>query len=183
MENNVADSNGDCLIFFKNKNGIHRWLKTKTDQEESTILFCEPSTLRNVHRNFGFSFKVPFSFIKLLLKNVQIQELEDSNMYYFGKIFHLSEYCNIEYHMNDIAQTVFVDVTKITKSEENQLTNMNKWESFLEDKNNLPEIRKTISPRILFLAETPGGDVGATLFAHFNKQHEIDGLMIWTGFH
>jgi hypothetical protein len=35
-----------------------------------------------------------------------------------------------------------------------------------------------VFPSVLFLGETPGGDVGASVFVHLNKNKEIDSIVL-----
>jgi hypothetical protein len=47
-----------------------------------------------------------------------------------------------------------------------------------QDRSLLKVVQKQISPRILFVGGTRGGDVGANIYVHLNDKKEVDGLII-----
>lgn len=109
------------------------------------------------------------------------------NAYIFGKQRPLSSYKSIGGHGNDAASTSLIDVTGLTFQEIKMLSDYNKILKCymknkkllsLDNRDSLEKLRKTISNRILFMGSTYGGDIGADYFAHFDSDHQMDGLII-----
>lgn len=109
----------------------------------------------------------------------------DSNAYLFGKLFDISTYELIGVHMNDVANTSIVEITKITDKEVKEI--MKKIEDFYKDKKKsyrwdwrpcLTKLRKELNDRVIFMGDTIPGDYGARILAHYNKKKEIDSLII-----
>ena len=110
-----------------------------------------------------------------------------SNAYTFGKIYGKKSYKKVSGFMNDIAQVGIVDVTGITEQEYADITKrLEKYGPSLEKKSDynwddpklLDDYRKFVTPRILFIGSTDGGDVGADIYAHFDKADNIDSIVI-----
>lgn len=158
-----------------------------TSKKKYTIRFCEPSTMPDT-TFLSTDFKITEKYYKILTKPPKglINNKDPSNAYVFGKLFKLDQYVKIGGHVNDIAQTGFVDVTGATKDELKKIANDNEIALRIYENNNynwdsrdvLKEIQKKISKRILFVGNTVGGDVGAALYAHYDTNKQIDGLII-----
>ncbi len=141
---------------------------------------------------FSISLKITEEFYQVLLKKPKyIRTRSDiGNAYIFGHEYPINTYKYIGKHNNDGAQTGIVDITNITQSDYDNIVNpeddlwmkifnpvKNKFYNW-DERKLLPKIREDISNRILFVGSTDGGDVGAAVFAHFNKKGEVDGLII-----
>jgi len=182
-------NDGNIWIVSELENGIKRWKlykkptkKTKKNNKIYTIVFCEPFT------SLGYILKIKKIKIngdmydKLIKKPKRF--INDGNAYLFGKLYPLDTYKKRASMMNDIAQVGFVDVTGLNAHEVKGIvdreykfsgTNNNyNW----DDINLLKKIKKEISPRIIFIGQTIGGDVGADLYTHLDKHNEIDSIII-----
>lgn len=144
------------------------------------IRFCEPSTLADT-RMFNTDFNLPD--LSLFSKTPKIYKGSGKNAYVFGKKYKLSEYVLVGSHGNDVAQTGFVNITGATKKELGDIVSFEPWDVYRkpkylnwDDAKGLKQIQK-IFPRILFVGETVGGDVGAKLYAHYTG-NKIDGLLV-----
>jgi hypothetical protein len=111
------------------------------------------------------------------------------NAYVFGPIIENSDYIRLGYHGNDVAQTGVLDATDMKDDEYKQIRKLTKWHQIYHDPNTkectrwddqecLKKVQAEISPRVLFVGETDGGDYGATVYAHINDKNEIDSLAI-----
>ena len=163
----------------------------RPDQKTYKIFFGEIATsfaFEDKYHMTGDTFQVNKEFYPELQKPPWILAKVSSIAYVFGEYFPLKEYKLKLYHDNDAAQTGFVDMTAITKKEMNRIDNYNLWLKIYgtvagknfdwADRESLLMARQKISPRILFVGHTRGGDVGAALFVHHNKMKQIDSLII-----
>jgi len=179
-------------IVIKHEMGYHK------------ILFTEPATF-NSSRYFGkqnkvsneISLKVTDKFYNMLLnkpkngicrKDMHFR-FGNGNAYFFGsKKFPLDQYKFLGGHGNDVAQTGLID-EELMAQNMIDLGSDNSYENIWlksygkstnyswDNKSSLKKIRK-IFPEVLFVGNTKGGDVGAHLYAHYDKDNNIDGLII-----
>jgi hypothetical protein len=138
----------------------------------------------------GVNLKLSYKFYKILRNKPKYIKYEDSNTYVFGHLFTTEESIDNKYyiagtHYNDSGQTGIVYTTKISDDEIETIGDSDLWEEIYDgfnipydDYSLLSLVQKKISPRIFFVGETVGGDVGATVLVHFNKNNEIDSLII-----
>jgi hypothetical protein len=150
------------------------------------LVLCEPYSL-NVwaieHAPGLGSVKLTVnSAMYALLKEKPTSFLGDdgqSNAYRFGPAFPIEEYEYVGGHMNDGAQTGFVDVDLIDESRSMQDIVNDEFEKCDFDWNNRAALRRVVkkAPEVLFIGETMGGDVGASLHVH-RKGREIDGIIV-----
>jgi hypothetical protein len=144
------------------------------------ILFSEPYTC-----GYEVVFEVTWKFYRKLLKMPKSIDVDDGNAYIFGRRFSLDNYRFAGGHGNDGAQTGFIDITGATADEVERIRRDPLWLSIYEaakwnwdDRAALESVRRQISPRILFVGRTEGGDVGADLYIHKNSIGEVDGVII-----
>lgn len=104
------------------------------------------------------------------------------NAYVYGKLYK-KDLIYVGAHYNDVASTGAYDVTdgikfdgaNIHKFSVDFFKKPRKWDWFDKD---FLKIVKTFYPEVLFLGETFGGDVGAAVYVHVDKDNEIDSIMI-----
>jgi hypothetical protein len=153
-----------------------------------TIIFAEPSTFSGIQYNSCY-FIVEDNMYQELLKQPKefcSQEtindcVQHQNAYCFGEFYKLSEYEFLGYHDNDGGQTGFVDYN---------LYESGKFVDYSLDVPDEPQIfystydyklvedAREKYPSILFCGDTLGGDVGATLYAHYDQYNKINSLII-----
>ena len=195
----ATGNDGQLYRVAQSVQGTHRWvkitrsetkmkMKTKTKTKtksgsrnikgETRIEFTEPCTSMAQ----GFQFSVPLNFLAILSKAPKkvSDESRSANAYIFGKQYPLKEYKKIGDHGNDAAQTGFVNVDLMKKSElktwkEDPWKEVDRlgWDS----RDGLRTIQKSF-PWIIWYGETLGGDVGASLYAHYDKSRKIDSLIV-----
>lgn len=157
----------------------------KQNNQLYLIRFCEPYIQAN-EAFMSFDFYVTPNFFKILHETPKSYQNDVANAYIFGPQFSINEYIKIGSHENDGGQTGLIDITNATKEELDKIVNDDEiWENAYHGfskpwgwKPGLLKVRKDISSRILFVGNTDGGDVGANLYAHYNKEKNIDGLII-----
>lgn len=153
-----------------------------------TIIFAEPSTFSGIKYNSCY-FIIEDTMYQQLLKQPKefysqetIQNnVEHQNAYCFGELYKLTEYELLGYHDNDGGQTGFIDYN---------LYENGKYINYDEDIPDEPQIfyasydyklveeAREKYPAILFCGDTLGGDVGSTLFVHYNQYNKIDSIII-----
>lgn len=163
------------------------------------ISVCEPYT-NLMGGPFSGEYKITEEFYKVLLekpKYVRKKELGGHNGYVFGPMYNKHTYTRIGSHGNDGAQTGIVEITNLTEDDHKNILargtteqgkKTSKWANIYfperggsyswDERKLLTRVRKEISERILFVGSTDAGDVGADVYAHFNKKGEIDSLII-----
>jgi hypothetical protein len=137
----------------------------------------------NISKGFLETLKKPPK--KLYGKNDQV-----GNAYLFGKMYPSYEY--VGFHKNDVAQTGIIllnekkvkklnngipdeDYQKILKLIEK---NEGKYNHYWDNKPMLDFVHSLGYTQILFIGGTFGGDVGADVLVHLNKNKEVDSLII-----
>jgi hypothetical protein len=162
-----------------------------------SILFCEPysqTSAKALKRKklswlTGVKFEVGPAFYATLLRKPKSIRREGGNAYIFGPRFPLSQYAYVGKHGNDGAQTGFIDldlfangeqVLDVVLQEYMPKTKSRRGPGLAwDDRAALRRVRAQL-PHILFIGETVGGDVGASLYAH-RTHGKIDGLIIDNG--
>lgn len=150
------------------------------------IIFAEPYTLTPAEvrkiRPIGINDRM-YNIIKLGPQAYTTHRGRkcEGNAYVFGPLLDVDEYTKIASHGNDGAQTGFVDLD-INLTTNNSLDDIDQWERaypnlMWDNPVALRRIQQEL-PEILFVGETVGGDVGATLYAHYDVNGEIDSLII-----
>lgn len=135
------------------------------------------------HKNFDLIFKDA----PKVLKN------KTGTGYLFGKKFKLSEYKYLTAHGNDGGMTGVMEITtrkstrrknifgfEIYEDEEKfwSLANNDYYWHKSQRKRSLDDEDEIEKHNILFIGHTPGGDVGADVWAHFDRNKNIDGFII-----
>ncbi len=107
--------------------------------------------------------------------------------YAWGKPALLQEGEYVGQHGNDVALTGILDVTGITSTEYKTITDYDRWRSIYEtkkrwkrwnDRSCLKRVQKEISPRIIFLGENYGGDVGTEVLVRRNSKGVVEALVL-----
>jgi len=160
------------------------------------IGFCEPYTTEEISKNgfFSMMFTVDKNMYNTLLKTPRMyygkRNEDKGNAYIFGRVYKPHEYVKIGTMGNDGAQVGFVDVDLMKRADpqmmkeiselvleeyfgKNGQMKMKHW----SDRKAFARVHKKF-PHILFLGDTVGGDVGADLYAHYDKHKRIDSLLI-----
>lgn len=108
----------------------------------------------------------------------------EGNSYVFGPLLDLDGYTLIGHHGNDAANTGFIDLDKVNQVNGSINTNFDDRDRIYravnynwDDRDALRQLQQ-IRPFVLWLGETKGGDVGANLYAHYDKNGEIDSLIV-----
>lgn len=137
---------------------------------------------------YSVTLNVDDEFLEVLQKKPIYKKSNIGNAYIFGN-FAKDDWIYVGEHVNDAAQTGIIlsmvpkkfyfpkqDVDKINKSKS--------WNTIYEkvsykwgDRKSLISTQTQISPQILFLGETVGGDIGAKVYIHITNK-KIDGLII-----
>jgi len=186
-------NDGNIWVVVENSNGVKRWkkiesLKSKVSRKRTHthhLIFGEPSTIPG-SGSFDVNDKM---YRKLTQEPVVLKKPIRSRSkrlaaagYLFGKKFKDSEYKEIGSHGNDVAQTGIIDADLMHSPRDHKLENdiseafkAKKWN--WNDRKSLQNLRKT-HPEILWIGYTFGGDVGSTYYAHYDKNHEIDSLIV-----
>lgn len=194
---------GTMWTITETSTGIRRWRKPTVIKNGSTknsrkvasvshkILFCEPCAVRSVKDLNTLKFVVSDKFYPTLLRAPRMlhdhtKERGGCNAYVFGRRFPLASYQRLGYCGNDRAQIGFIDLGLFKVKADLDAVDDRVSEIFghikhgdylpWEDRAALKRVRKAV-PYILFLGDTDGGDVGATLYAHKTAGH-IDGLIV-----
>jgi hypothetical protein len=172
-------------------------MPAKKVRSRYSILFCEPYSVddtsikmlkRKSSRGMftGVKFEVGPAFYATLLRKPKSIKRGNGNAYIFGRRFPLSQYAFVGNHGNDGAQTGFIDldlfangdkVLDVVLGEFTPRTKSRRGSGISwDDRAALRRVRARL-PHILFIGETVGGDVGASLYAH-RTHGKIDGLII-----
>jgi hypothetical protein len=186
-------SDGNIWQIVKNKNGVKRWqlvppfAAQKSHSKKHHLLFCEPYTtnLRQRQIHTGPRIIVGDALYQAILRAPKKYTSDNSNAYVFGKKYPLSTYRLLGEHGNDGAQTGFIDLDvakkvnwpddigeEVLKFYRDKTRHMKKW----DDRAALRQMRTKL-PFIVFLGETFGGDVGASLYGHYHNR-TLDSLII-----
>jgi hypothetical protein len=150
------------------------------------IRCCEPCSNINAKHQITTDFEVTEAFYDILCTKPKYIKRDNGNAYIFGKIYDGTEYIYIGRHKNDVAQTGLIDITNMAKQDLEKiqccyniwLQIYKKYKLDWNEYQALEEVKMKISDKILFIGITLGGDVGANIFAHYNSNNEIDGLII-----
>lgn len=191
-------TDGNVWIVKKRESGRY-WAKTSSQESKKTVqknatsrsskdkvlLFAEPATFKLQYMNWhkGGLFSVTNNFYNVLLRPPVSKKWEISNAYIFGNKFPTNEYVKIASHDNDVAQTGIIDIElwKNGDYERNsdKIDKVNeKYRFSYSSPKNVEIVRKISGGSVLFQGETVGGDVGADLYAHYDKNGNIDSLII-----
>lgn len=111
----------------------------------------------------------------------KIYRNKNGNAYQFGRFYPFYEYDSAGSHGNDVAQTGIIDVEKARRVDPDLWEDESVWEDVdtsWEVKSDWTKVRRR-NPAILWFGTTDGGDVGANVFIHRNRQtSEIDSIII-----
>jgi len=125
----------------------------------------------------GLEFEVTEGFMDKLRSKPTTYEEDKNVAYVFGPEYYFKSYVYLGTHDNDVSSTSLIDVTDMTGKDEKRLGEALEDMEGSQSHEEIREVRK-ISNRILFIGDTPQGDVGADLFAHYDSDNNIDGLII-----
>ncbi len=161
------------------------------------ILFCEPYSvdIKLPVSSSGSKFTVSDALYKTMRKAPKKYiraGVSGGNAYVFGKKYPLSTYKLIGSHGNDGAQTGFIDLDilkEFKRHNSKHAPKVNISECFLnafkkpsgsykswDDRASLKKVQKEL-PYIIFLGDTFGGDVGASLYGHFTRG-KLDSIIV-----
>jgi hypothetical protein len=105
------------------------------------------------------------------------------NAYVFGPLFPMKGYEEIASHNNDAAATGLIDMdiagNTDTIDEDVYQNVFSKYGYDWDDRDLLHEYQEKY-PAVIWIGSTWGGDVGATAYAHYDKNGDIDSLIIDT---
>jgi hypothetical protein len=170
----------------KKKAPIKKPVKNKkaSTSKNHHILFCEPYTTDFKRaRRWGVEIVIDDELYKKILKAPKKYKKtgrSGGNAYVFGKKYPISSYKYLGDHVNDGAQTGFIDLdildAKRPTKDPLQVVLNNYDEENWDDRKALLTVRKEL-PCILFIGETFGGDVGAALYGHYTGK-KLDSLII-----
>lgn len=177
------------LISTRNKMYWFRMLSvgySKLPPADKQIFIGELQTTRLDTRDLFGSIELPVTnaFYKILCEKPKQIKGKFGNAYIFGPLFK-EMYILAGEHGNDVASTGIFDVTGLSKTQRNaaakELDNYDLWKKYYpkwdyDSRSALAKIRKEI-PRILFVGQTVGGDVGAGVYIH-TTNNRIDSLII-----
>jgi hypothetical protein len=203
-------NDGNKWIVQDNTLGVKRWkryrekIESKNSHKSNNsnksnkshkIYFCEPYSIDDIKKSksiIGFSFTVTDTFYKKLCRKPESYSVRNlgRNAYRFGPAFSFNDYKLLGYHANDGGQTGLIDIEMFDKEIAKNITDivldiysipkkrkMLSW----DNRTALKQLRKKV-PYIIFLGDTIAGDVGAELYAHYDKNHNIDSLIIDAGY-
>lgn len=197
IQTRMTGSDGFVYVVRRRDDGTQYWYKTlllpaKMPKYVGTHKIAVGEVSSSIIMSpYSLQLKVTPAFLKVLRKKPKYISRRGSghdNAYIFGPLYHDGYYLAGE-HGNDVAQTGILDLQQITDDEIATITDYKKWVKIFIPKGSgsirpwderplLKQARKTISPRIIFVGTTHGGDVGADVYVHFNRKKEIDGLII-----
>lgn len=158
------------------------------------VKFCEPMT--QIDSKMGIEFRVTAAFLGALRRRPKsyANRAAAGNAYVFGRLRPIATYACLGGCGNDAAQIGLVDVTGLDRKGRKELAGAadEKFElcyimgggtrrrklTDWDDRDCLRRLRLELSPRILFVGETFGGDVGADLLVHLAPSGAVDGLII-----
>ena len=121
--------------------------------------------------------KVTADFYKVLKKKPKRRTCKYGNAYIFGKNFKTNDYKLIGSHGNDVAQTGFVDMDLWSNNNSDKMDKTIGDRYDWDNRKLVKDVQKAV-PAILWFGTTDGGDVGADLYAHYNKKKQIDGFIV-----
>lgn len=139
---------------------------------------------------FSVKLQVNDKMIKNIEKPPKGEKFYDKrvgNYYCFGPFLKGREYEVVGRIGNDVAQVGIILLDGITKQEEERIKNDGLWTNIFrvnkkylpwDDRKSLARVRTEISPRILFVGETVGGDVGCDVLIHRDKSKNIDSIIL-----
>ena len=148
------------------------------------IAVCEPvcADFRDLKDGQAVILNVTQGFLDKLRQRPAEYMDHQSNAFVFGRQRRLAGYEHAGDVFNDVGS---VGIVLIEKNMPPIGQIHGKWLEFIKMKNNpaesLQEIYNHIMaefPHILFIGQTNGGDVGASVYTHLDDDGDIDGLII-----
>lgn len=153
--------------------GLHEY------KDHRFIVIAEIGNMPTHRFTGGIGLAVTTQFCETHLKSRPIcvkAENTDGNAYIFGKTFDYKEYVYAGSHYNDFANTSVVDYTDLQEPVKTG------WildiDNFDYDTPEYNKLAKSKDSRILFMGETVGGDVGASVYVHLDANNDIDSIII-----
>ena len=182
----MPGGNGNYWIVKERSNDTRYWKDTRIDISKNkktagriAVEINEPLTEDSAF----VEIMITPSFYALLKKRPKFIDKEHGNGYLFGKM--QAGYIYLGYVGNDIAQIGITDAgtsCDIKTSDYNALVKTsikNNVRGHMWDRpQTLKHLHQLGHKNVLFLGDTIGGDVGADVFIHKNKNNEIDSLII-----
>lgn len=190
-------NDGHLYIVSERANSIKYWRPLRIFDDKlpkitgnNKIIVTEPSAFDGyISARTGCVLRVTDEFIEVLRKKPKYVTSASGNAYIFGT-FYKSKWYYCGSHGNDVAQTGIIALPfkycpKIQGKSRAEIYKIwlqlygytkkthNRW----DDRATIKNVRSEISPNILFVGETNGGDVGASVFAHITRG-KIDALVI-----
>ncbi len=180
------------------KKSSSRKRKSKMKEKECSStpqISCGEVTTGLFYGMFSITIKITEEFLKVLKKKPSFHSSKLHNAYVFGKLYPLGSYKFIGEFGNDVGQCGIVDTTCMIKEEVHNIENYDDEKIFRIMKANgakyknvyniewddplfLKIMQKEVSPKILFIGQTFGGDVGGNIYVHYNDKKQVDSLII-----
>lgn len=121
-------------------------------------------------------------FLEKLKQKPATFEDDRSNAFVFGRPRRLRSYEHAGEIFNDVASVGIIIIDNETPTEE---AIMAEWRALLKSNRTEPDFVRSLYdgirakfPHIVFLDQTNGGDVGASVYTHLDADGDIDGLLI-----
>ena len=142
------------------------------------ILFTEPVTVWSSEFDTP-TIRVNDKMYKLILKEPKAFVGKDgTNAYVFGRMFKRDSYKKIATIVNDVANVGLMDINFAPEFSTEDVSLFDIYEDHEWDDREILKEARRIFPDLLFNGRTIRGDVGATLYAHYDKSGDIDSLII-----
>lgn len=148
------------------------------------IAICEPmcADLSNPRDGQVVFLNVTPGFLGKLKERPATFEDDRTNAFVFGRPRRLHSYEHAGDVFNDVASIGIIVVDNETPSE---AAIMAEWRALLKTNRTAPDFVQALYdgikekfPHIIFLGQTNGGDVGASVYTHVDDDGDIDGLVI-----
>lgn len=148
------------------------------------IAICEPvcTDLSDTREGQVVFLNVTPGFLGKLKERPATFEDDITNAFVFGRPRRLHSYEHAGDVFNDAASVGIIIIDKGTPSKADIAA---EWDAILEANRKAPDYIQALFdgikekfPHIIFLGQTNGGDVGASVYTHVDDDGDIDGLVI-----
>ncbi len=149
------------------------------DPNNKFVVIAEIGNMPTDRFSGGIGLEVTADFYDSYLKSRPIcikTDNDEGNAYIFGSRYPVNTYIYVGYHNNDFANTSVIDYTDSQKPVNSEW--MTDLDNFDYDTIEYNEIAKSKDSRILFMGETVGGDVGASVYVHLDENNDVNSIII-----